>query len=48
VDRNRLWKNLKGMGIADHLTCLLRDLYAAQGATVRTRHETTGWFQIRK
>ena len=42
------WKILKGMGIADHLTCLLRNLYAGQEATVRTRHGTTNWFQIGK
>ena len=48
VDHNKLWKILKEMGIPDHLTCLLRNLYAGQEATVRTRHETTDWFQIRK
>ena len=48
VDHNKLWKILKQMGIPDHLTCLLRNLYAAQEATVRTRHRTTDWFQIRK
>ena len=42
------WKILKEMGIPDHLTCLLRNLYARQEATVRTRHGTTDWFQIRK
>ena len=42
------WKILKEMGIADHLTCLLRNLYAGQEATVRTGHETTDWFQIGK
>ena len=42
------WKNLKEMGIPDHLTCLLRNLYAGQEATVQTGHETTDWFQIRK
>ena len=42
------WKILKEMGIPDHLTCLLRSLYAGQEATVRARHGTTGWFQIRK
>ena len=42
------WKILKEMGIPDHLTCLLRNLYAGQDATVRTRHGTTDWFQIRK
>ena len=48
MDHNNLWKILKEMGIPDHLTCLLRNLYAGQEATVRTGHETTGWFQIRK
>ena len=48
VDYNKLWKILKEMGISDHLTCLLRNLYAGQKATVRTRHGTTDWFQIRK
>ena len=48
VDHNKLWKILKKMGIPDHLTCLLRNLYAGQEATVRIRHGTTGWFQIRK
>jgi len=42
------WKILKEMGIPDHLTCLLRNLYARQEATVRTGHGTTDWFQIRK
>ena len=42
------WKILKGMGILDHLTCLLRNLYAVQKATVRTGHRTTDWFQIGK
>ena len=46
VDHNKLWKILKEMGIPDHLTCLLRNLYAGQEATVRARHETTDWFQI--
>ena len=45
VDHNKLWKILKEMGIPDHLTCLLRNLYAGQEATVRTGHETTDWFQ---
>ena len=45
---NKLWKILKGMGIPDHLTCLLRNLYAGQEATVRTGHGTTDWFQIGK
>ena len=40
------WKILKEIGIPDHMTCLLRNLYAGQEATVRTRHETTDWFQI--
>ena len=48
VDYNTLWKILKQMGIPDHLTCLLRNLYAGQEATVRTGHETTDWFQIGK
>ena len=48
VHHNKLWKILKEMGIPDHLTCLLRNLHAGQEATVRTRHETTDWFQIRK
>ena len=48
VDHNKLWKMLKEMGIPDHLTCLLRNLYAGQEATVRTGHGTTDWFQIRK
>ena len=47
VDHNELWKILKEMGIPDHLTCLLRNLYASQEATVRIRHGTTDWFQIR-
>ena len=48
VDHNQLWKILKEMGIPDHLTCLLRNLYAGQGATVKTGHGTTDWFQIGK
>ena len=44
VAHNKLWKILKEMGKADHLTCLLRNLYAGQEATVRTRHGTTDWF----
>ena len=48
VDHNKLWKILQEMGISDHLNCLLRNLYAGQEATVRTGHETTDWFQIRK
>ena len=48
VENNKLWKILKEMGIADHLTCLLRNLYAGQEATVRTGHGTTDWFQIGK
>ena len=48
VDQNKLWKILQEMGILDHLTCLLRNLYAGQEATVRTGHETTDWFQIGK
>ena len=45
MDHNKLWKILKEMGIPDHLTCLLRNLYAGQEATVRTGHGTTDWFQ---
>ena len=48
VDHNKLWRILKEMGIPDHLTCLLRNLYAHQEATVRTGHGTTDWFQIGK
>ena len=48
VDHNKLWKILKEMGIPDHLTCLLRNLYASQEATVRTQYGTTDWFQIGK
>ena len=48
VDHNKLWKILKEMGIQDHLTWLLRNLYAGQEATIRTGHGTTDWFQIRK
>ena len=48
VDHNKLWKILKPMGIPDHLTCLLRNLYASQEATIRTGHGTTDWFQIGK
>ena len=46
VDHNKLWKILQEIGIPDHLTCLLRNLYAGQEATVRTRHGTTDWFII--
>ena len=46
VGHNKLWKILQEMGIPDHLTCLLRNLYAGQEAIVKTRHETTDWFQI--
>ena len=46
VNHNKLWKILQEMGIPDHLTCLLRNLYAGQEATVRTGHGTTDWFQI--
>ena len=45
-DHNKLWKILQEMGISDHLTCLLRNLYAGQDATVRTGHRTTHWLQI--
>ena len=48
VDHNKLWKILKEMGIPDHLTCLLRNLYAGQETTVRTGHGTADWFQIGK
>ena len=48
VDHSKLWKILKEMGTPDHLTCLLRNLYAGQEATVRTGHGTTDWFQIGK
>ena len=48
VDHKKLWKILKEMGIPDHLTCLLRNLYAGQEATVRTGHGITDWFQIGK
>ena len=47
-DHNKLWKIPKEMGILDHLTCLLRNLYARQKATIRTGHRTTDWFQIGK
>ena len=47
IDHNKIWKILKEMGIPDHLTCLLRNLYAGQEAKVRTRHGTTDWFKIR-
>ena len=48
VDHNQLWKILIEMGIPNHLTCLLRNMYAGQEATVRTGHGTADWFQIRK
>ena len=48
VDHKKLWKILKEMGIPDHLTCLLSNLYAGQEATIRTGHGTTDWFQIGK
>ena len=48
VDHNKLWEILNEMGIPDHLTCLLRNLYAGQESTVRTGHGTTDWFQIGK
>ena len=48
VDHNQLWKILREIGIPDHLTCLLRNLYARQEGTVRTGHETTDWFQMGK
>ena len=48
VDHNKLWEILKEMGITDHLTCLLRNLYAGQETTVRSGHATTDWFQLVK
>ena len=48
VDHNKLWKVLQEMGIPDHVTCLLRNVYAGQEATVRIAHGTTDWFQIEK
>ena len=48
VDHNKLWKILKEMGITNHITCLLRNLYASEEATVRTGHRRTAWFQIGK
>ena len=48
MDHNKLWKILKEMGIPDHLTCLLTNLYAGKEATVRTRHGTMDWFKIGK
>ena len=48
MDHNKLWKILKEMGIPDHLTCLLRNVYASQEATVRAGHGTTDWLQIKK
>ena len=48
MDNSKLWKNFQEMGISDHLTCLLRNLYAAPAATVRTGHGTTDWFKIGK
>ena len=48
VDHNTVWKILKEMGIPDHLTCLLRNLYTGQESRVRTGHETTDWFQTGK
>ena len=48
MDQNKLWKILQEMGIPDHLTCLLRNLYAGQEATIRTGHGTMNWFQIGK
>ena len=48
VDHSKLWKTLKEMGIPDHLTCLLRNMYAGQESTVRTGHGTTDWFQMGK
>ena len=48
MDHEKLWKILKEMGIPDHLTCLLKNLYAGQEATVRTAYKTTDWLQVRK
>ena len=48
VDHNKLWKILREMGIPDHLTCLLRNLYVGQAAIVRTGHRVTDWYQMRK
>ena len=48
ADHHKLWKILKKMGIRDHLTCLLRNLYAGQDVTLRTQHRITDWFQIRR
>ena len=48
VDHNKLWKILQDMGIPDHLTCLLRNVYAGKEATIRTQHETMGWIKIGK
>ena len=48
MDRNKLWKILQEMGLPDHLTCILRNLYAGQEAIVRTGHGTTDWYQIGK
>ena len=48
MDHNNLWKNFQELGIPDHLTCLLRNLYVGQAATVRTGHGTMDWFQIGK
>ena len=48
MDHNKLWKILQEIGIPDHLTCLLRNLYAGQEATARASHRTTDWFQIGK
>ena len=48
VDHNKLWKVLKEMGVPDHLTCLLRNLYTGQEATIRSGHGTTDWFKIGK
>jgi len=48
VDHDKLWKALREMGIPDHLTCLLRNLYAGEKATVKTLYGTTDWFKIKK
>ena len=48
MDHNKLWKIIQEMGIPDHLTCLLRNLYASQEVTIRSGHRTTDWFQVQK
>ena len=48
MDHNKLWKIIQEMGVPDHLTCLLRNLYASQEVTIRSGHGTTDWFQVQK